>query len=275
MLHAVRTRKKGVPRCMGRLDAPARHAILEWPVASLTPSSGCTAIIPGMAGFIDIRMPLRICAQFSGGPSFATSLARARSGYAKANIDRPDAIWKYEASNFLKDDDLRILMLAFMLALQGQGNTCRFRDMGHYWTGCQHYGGRGDIVPLLPANVVAFATQTGAASTFQLYVPYPVANIITTQRKITKPAKISDDNPGYTGPRFWVNDVLVDPAHWALNYSTGLVTFDFIPAPAATIKWAGLFDVHARMQDDDTVLALADTPEAADHKIKVIEEQAA
>lgn len=226
--------------------------------------------------FQDIRMPQRICEQFQGGPTFATSIARARSGYVSANVDRPDPIFVYEADAFLKDFGLRNQLMAFYLALRGQGFTFRFRDMMHYWTGCQVYGGIGDITPEAPANVQQFATGTGTAFAFQLYVPYTFGSI-TTMRKITKPCKwgaadTAGDNPGYTGPRFWVNNVLVSSANWSLNTATGVVTFASAPANGASIKWAGLFDVHARWQDDSIVMQLLESPEAASMKLKVVEE---
>lgn len=226
--------------------------------------------------FRDIRMPQRICEQFQGGPTFATSLWRARSGYAAANVDRPDPIFEYEAGTFLKDFTVRNQLMAFYLALRGMGYTFRFRDMMHYWTGCSVYGGIGDISPLAPASIEAFAEGDGTTEQFQLYVPYTFGNI-TTMRKITKPCKYgagdtAGDNPGYTGPRFWVNNVAVSSVNWSLDVSTGIVTFATAPADGHSIKWAGLFDVHARWQDDSLVMALLESPESANLKLRVIEE---
>lgn len=229
----------------------------------------------GMA-FQDIRMPQRICEQFQGGPTFATSIARARSGYAQANVDRPDPIFVYEASAFMKDFNLRNQLMAFYLALKGQGYSFRFRDILHYWTGCAVYGGTGDITPLSVGNITAFATGNGTQDAFQLYVPYTFGSI-TTMRKITKPCKwgVADtagDNPGYTGPRFWVNGVSVSSSDWSLDTSTGIVTFENVPGNGHSIKWAGLFDVHARWQEDAIVMALLESPEAANMRLRVIEE---
>ena len=225
-------------------------------------------------------MPQRICEQFSGGPTFATSLMRARSGYVQANVDRPDPIFVYEASAFLKDFSMRNELTAFYLALEGMGNTFRFRDMGHYWTGCSVYPGTGDITPSDPATLTSIGTGTGSDFTFQVYVPY-VFGAITTLRKITKPAKIdATDNPGYTGPRFWVETgngtnvwTLITPGSgWVFDYATGIVTFTVAPLSGARVKWAGLFDVHGRWQDDNLVITLLESPEPGQMKIRVVEE---
>jgi uncharacterized protein (TIGR02217 family) len=224
--------------------------------------------------FQDIRMPKRICEQFEGGPTFATSLSRARSGYVTGNVDRPDPIWVYEAGAFLKDFATRNTLMAFFLALKGMGHTFRFRDMGHYWTGCAVYGGTGDITPLAASAIQSIGTGNGAQTAFQLYVPFTFG-AITTLRKITKPCKYggadtAGDNPGYIGPRFYVNNVL--NTSWTLDTSTGIVTFAVAPPNGHTIKWAGLFDVHTRWQDDSIVMSLLESPEAANMKLRVIEE---
>ena len=227
--------------------------------------------------FRDMRLPQRICDQFKGGPTFATSMARSRAGYVQANVDRPDVIFKYEANLFLKDDDLRLQLLAFYLNLFGMGYTFRFRDMGHYWTGCQAYGGMGDIVPLAPASVTAFATGDGAEEAYQLQVPYAIAGY-TFMRQITKPAKwgVDDtegDNPGYLGPRVWVNNVLkTEGADYDIDYSTGVVTFAVAPTNGHSIKWAGLFDVMVRWEDDTMLQQLLESPGMANVQLRVIEE---
>lgn len=227
--------------------------------------------------FQDIRMPQRICEAFQGGPTFATSIARARSGYAQANVDRPDPIFVYEASAFLKDFTLRHQLMAFYLALRGMGYTFRFRDMLHYWTGCDVYGGTGDITPLAPAGIEAFATGDGTTTQFQLRVPYTFGSI-TTWRKITKPCKwgaadTAGDNPGYTGPRVWLGTTLQTyTSQYTLDTSTGVVTFRSAPSNGTPIRAALLFDVHARWQDDSMVMALLESPEAANMKLRVIEE---
>lgn len=222
-------------------------------------------------------MPQRICEQFQGGPTFATSLTRARSGYTAANVDRPDPMFVYEANAFLKDFELRNQLMSFYMALKGQGYTFRFRDIMHYWTGCQVYTS-GDIVPLSASAITSFGTGDGTTTAFQLYVAY-VFGSITTQRKITKPCKwgVADtagDNPGYTGPRFYVNNSLVNANDWTLNTSTGVVTFDSPPANGHSIKWAGLFDVHARWQEDAIVMDLLESPESANMRLRIIEELA-
>ena len=231
--------------------------------------------------FQDIRMPQRICEQFSGGPTFATSLVRSRAGYVSANVDRPDPVFQYEASAFLKDTDMRISLMAFYMALKGMGYTFRFRDMAHYWTGCVAYPGSGAITALATCNIQVFATGDGVNAAFQLTVPYVFGSIVTL-RKITKPcnwgsADTNGDNPGYTGPTFWVEtgngtNVFNVAAGWTLDTSTGILTLASIPANGARIKWAGLFDVHARWQDDAQVLALLESPESATMKLRITEE---
>lgn len=227
--------------------------------------------------FIDIRLPNRICEQFSGTPTFATSMSRSRSGFSKANVDRPDVIFTYEASNFLKNFELRLMLMSFFMALKGMGHTFRFRDLGHYWTGCAKYGGLGDIAPIAAADMPVMATGDGAATHFQMYVPYAFGAFVTL-RKITKPAKIdATDNPGYTGPRFYVESAASSgvwnlAAGWTLDYATGIVNLATPPANGATIKAAFLFDVHARWMDDKATIALIDSPEPGQVSIQITEE---
>lgn len=226
--------------------------------------------------FQDIRMPKRICDQFQGGPTFATSIARARSGYAQANVDRPDPIFVYEANAFLKDFSTRYELMAFYMALRGMGYTFRFRPMDHYWTGCDVYGGIGDITPLAPASIPQFATGDGAEVDFQVRIPYTFGSI-TTWSTITKPCKwgagdTMNDNPGYTGPRFWFGTTPLDPNDFSLNTTTGIVTFDTAPGNGVAVRTAMLFDRHVRWEDDAQVIALLESPEAANMKIRVIEE---
>jgi uncharacterized protein (TIGR02217 family) len=220
-------------------------------------------------GFIDIRMPERICKEFSGGPTYANTIVRARGGYRQANVDRPDVLFKFEAGAFLKDSNLRLQLMAFFMALRGDAHTFRFRDIGHYWTGCQ-LPGVGDITPLAPAAIEPFATGDGVTVAFQLRVPYTFGSF-TTWRTITKPCKVNDDNPGYTGPRFWWGTT-PKTSGFTLDYDTGIVTFSTAPANGTAIRWAGLFDVHASFMDGELVLALLESPEAAEMKIRVMEE---
>lgn len=215
--------------------------------------------------FKDMRMPDRICEQFSGGPTFLTTIARARAGYVWTNVNRDDAIWQYESSNVLHDDGLREALIAFFLVLRGMANTFRFRDHIRYWHGMSWSG--STLAFDAAADVPVFATGDGTTTAFQLYIPYTAGGEVYL-RKITKPGKIET---GYTGPRIYFGNVQQNSG-WTLNYSTGIVTFNTPPPNGTAIKWAGLFDIHARFASDDLVLELNEGPESADTKLEIVEE---
>lgn len=229
--------------------------------------------------FRDIRLPTRICEEFQGGPGFATAFARARSGYTTANIDRPDPIWEYEADAVATNTDKRMQLMGFFLVNYGMAYSFRFRDLQHYWTGCQSYAGIGDIIPLAPTDIPEFATGDGTTTQFQLAVPFSFGPY-TLAHKITKPAKYGAadtmlDNPGYTGPRVWdETDLLTEGVDYTIDYSTGIVTFSAAPADTHKLRWAGLFDIHCRWKED-SINSILESSEAASMKLQLIEELAA
>lgn len=223
--------------------------------------------------FKDIKLPYRICEEFSGAPVFNTDIVRSRANYVQANVTNDDAVWKWTSSNFLANDAKRLALIGFVLALRGMGHTFRFRDMLHYWHGMEWQGAQPVYLPV--ASVYPFATGDGVKTAFQLTIPYVVTDTEIYYRKITKPGKpepVGPDNVfAYEGPRIYIGTTL-QTSGVTVNYSTGIITFASAPPNGAAIRFAGFFDCHARFSEDAPEISLGDGPEVASVTFEIMEE---
>lgn len=201
--------------------------------------------------FIDIRMPERLINDVQGGPEFDNTVSRTPAGFEQINKNRMDAIWRWQIGNFLKDQDQRLQMLAFHLAVAGNADSFRFRDPLHWFHNQTVVD--GVLTDLAPANMVAFETGDGVTTVFQLQVPFPYTGATTYYAIITKP--VVGKFKLYKG-----TTLQATPADYTMNYTTGAITMTSPVANGTVLRWAGEFDRQARFVDQHLKLASSDSP---------------
>jgi uncharacterized protein (TIGR02217 family) len=191
-----------------------------------------------MSGFHEVQFPSAIGYGSTGGPGFATTVVESASGFEQRNIEWQQARARYDVGTGLKSEDDLASLIAFFRARMGRAYGFRFKDWSDFKS-CDP-----DATPAATDQAIG----TGDASTlsFALRKTYQSGSE-TFMRPVTKPVDVSvrvalDGVEQMTG--------------WAVDSTTGLVTFDVAPADGAVITAGFEFDVPVRFEDDLLTLSL-------------------
>lgn len=189
-----------------------------------------------MAPFDDVRFPLELGMEASGGPQFHTQVALMASGHEQRNIQWAEARLQYDAGLGVRSEaDLRTL-LAFFRARRGQAQGFRFRDPLDFRS-CDD----GDV----SAQDQLLGVGDGIESGFQLVKRYGGADA-DGARRITRPVAAS----------VRVSVAGVERADWTLEPG-GTVRLAVAPAAGAEVRAGFEFDVPVRFATDRLDISLS------------------
>ena len=194
-----------------------------------------------MAGFHEVRFPLRVALGTSGGPVRRTDIVSLSNGRENRNRRWHDARRRYDAGSGVRSVEDLYAVLAFFEARAGQFYGFRFHDPVDHKS-CAPTGA-------VAASDQVIGTGNGVTAAFQLVKRYADAGGETV-RPIEKPVAgtvvVS------------VNGGTVPGADYTVNHATGVVTFKPEKIPASgTIRAGYEFDVPVRFDTDRIDIDLA------------------
>lgn len=194
-----------------------------------------------MAGFHDVRFPLRVALGTSGGPVRRTDIVSLSNGRENRNRRWQDARRRYDAGSGVRSVDDLYAVLNFFEARAGQFNGFRFRDPVDHKS-CAP----GATVS---ASDQLLGTADGTTVIFRLVKRYADAGGETV-RPIEKPV-VGTVVVSVAG-------AVVPTGDYVVNHAAGLVTFKPDKIPAAGAVRAGFeFDVPVRFDTDRIDIDLA------------------
>lgn len=194
-----------------------------------------------MAGFHEVRFPLRVALGTSGGPVRRTDIVSLSNGRENRNRRWQDARRRYDAGSGVRSVEDLYAVLAFFEARAGQFYGFRFHDPVDHKS-CAPGGTPS-------ASDQQIGTGDGVTAAFQLVKRYADAGGETV-RPIDKPAAgtVVVSVAGSIRP---AGDYIV-------NSETGVVTFKPGKIPASGVIRAGYeFDVPVRFDTDRIDIDLA------------------
>lgn len=162
----------------------------------------------------------------TGGPGFKTEVFTSASGFEQRNMLWSTARCEYNVATGIREKADMDELLAFFYLVRGRAVGFRFRDHGDFELVNEQIGTGNSVQTQFPL-IKTYSAAAGANA----YV-----------RQITKPVAGSLS--------LTVNAVpLVENADFAVDYTTGIVTF--VTAPAAQpIRVSCIFDVPCRFDTD-------------------------
>ncbi|MDP3410229.1 DUF2460 domain-containing protein [Bosea sp. (in: a-proteobacteria)] len=188
-----------------------------------------------MPDFHEIRFPTDVARGARGGPERLTQIVTLASGREVRNSRWAHSRRRYDAGVGIRTLDALSAVVAFFEERRGRLYGFRWRDRldGKSCSPSQTHA----------ATDQAIGTGDGVTASFQLCKHYGTG-IATCRREITKPV------PGEV--LIAVDGVPTDPAHWACDATTGLVTFapGHVPGPGEVVSAGFLFDVPVRFDID-------------------------
>jgi uncharacterized protein (TIGR02217 family) len=195
-----------------------------------------------MSGFHEVRFPLRVALGASGGPVRRTEIVNLSNGREQRNQRWRDSRRSYDAGSGIRSLSDLYAVLEFFEARRGQLYGFRFRDPID-WASCAPGG------TISPQDQV-IGTGDGATAVFALVKAYQDAGG-SWARRITKPVAGT--------VMVALDGVLVPETGYAVDLSTGMVTFAAGHAPVAgALVQAGYeFDVPVRFDIDRIDVNLA------------------
>lgn len=206
-------------------------------------------------GFHEVRFPPRLSLGSAGGPERRTEIVTLASGFEERNTPWAQSRRRYDAGVGLSNLDDIAELIAFFEARQGQLHGFRWKDWADWRSGPP---GR---VPEPGDQVIG--TGDGATTVFALVKTYRSGGHEAV-RRITKPVAGSvtvalHDMVQREGP-----DFAVDP-------TTGIVTFAVAPPPGTVVTAGFDFDVPVRFDTDRIEISVASFRAGEVPRVPVVE----
>ena len=173
--------------------------------------------------FHEVRFPIDISFGSSGGPEYSTEIVATQSGYEYRNSNWSQARAKYNVAHGVRNKAQLDELIAFFRARKGKAHGFRFKDWADYAAASESIGTGDEIA-------VAFQLSKTYSSGSQL-----------ESRDITKPVDGS--------VKVYVDGV-EQTTGFAVDYTTGIVTFDTAPTDGTAITADFEFDVPVRFDTD-------------------------
>jgi len=194
-----------------------------------------------MSSFHEVRFPMRLALATSGGPYRRTDIVSLSNGRESRNNRWRESRRRYDAGSGLRSVADLYDLLAFFEARSGQLYGFRFPDPVD-GKSC----GPGEAVSAADQRI---GTGDGETRHFQLKKTYQDAGGESV-RVIAKPVAGS--------VRVQVGGVAVDPGDFAVDATTGLVTFAAAATPGngAIVRAGFAFDVPVRFDIDRIEIGL-------------------
>jgi len=197
-------------------------------------------------GFHDVRFPTTLSFGSAGGPERRTEVVTLANGHEERNTPWAHSRRRYDAGLGVRSLDDVAVLIAFFEARRGRLNGFRWKDWTDFKSGLPSAG----ITPL--DQVIG--TGDGVARSFQLRKRY-VSAAQSYDRPIAKPVV------GTVAVA--IDSLTQDPAGYAVDDATGMVSFDVAPGVGATVTAGFEFDVPVRF-DTDRIMVSAASFEAGD-----------
>lgn len=180
-------------------------------------------------GFMDaVTFPEHISRGSVGGPDWPAEIVTLGSGREERNTPLSSPLRTYDARYGVRRPNEAYEILQLYMVAMGRLRGFRFKDWTDY---------RSSPPATAPAATdQALGTGDAADVTFQLTKAYTIESLTFT-RTITRPR---------VGILVAVDGAPLAEADYAVNLTTGVVTFDAAPAIGAVLTWGGEFDVPVR-----------------------------
>lgn len=175
--------------------------------------------------FHEVRFPLGILYESSGGPEHSTSIVEGPTGGSERISRWPNAKRSY-AIRIQKTWDAMAQATDFYVARRGPAIGFRWKDDMDFTTASNHRD-----APTMTDVVIGVAT--GSSGTFQLKTQYPdgLGGFVT--RSLQKPVAgtaIVSKTTGAGAPVQVTSNIAIDPTTGLVNISAGLTAGDIIKA---------------------------------------------
>ena len=181
--------------------------------------------------FHEVRFPDAISRGARGGPERRTQVVELASGDEERNASWANSRRRYDVAYGIRRADDLAAVVAFFEARNGRLHGFRFKDWADYKSG-------------LPSGTPSPTDQTlgigDGTTTFQLVKRY-ISGSQTWTRVITKPV---------SGTVRIALDGAEQVSGWAIDTTTGVVSFDAAPASGVAITAGFEFDVPVRFDSD-------------------------
>ena len=185
-----------------------------------------------MPAFHEVQFPPKIAYGASGGAEFNTSISTTFGGFEQRNVNWQKSRGRWDVSTGIKIKTDMDTVIAFFRARFGKAYGFRFKD----WS---DYQGVGQVI----------GTGNGTLTAFQLIKTY-VSGSNSYVREIKKPVSGT--------VKIYLNAVL-QSSGFAIDLTTGIVTFTTAPGNTVVVSADYEFDVPVRF-DTDALAVRADAP---------------
>lgn len=202
-----------------------------------------------MPGFHEVRLPEDVERGAQGGPGFKTTVLPLASGHEKRNQDWTNSKGSWDISYGIQDKADFTRVLRFFMARRGRAYGFRFKDWSDYEVVRQQFG-----------------VADGVEVEFQLTKTY-TDTVNPYVRPISKPVLAGEDYP----VRVWRNNVLLAGADYAIDTTTGLITFDTPGTLGHVLEWEGEFDVPVRFDRDTFDITLQHVDAGSIPTLQIVE----
>ena len=182
--------------------------------------------------FHEVRFPDNIGRGARGGPERRTQIVELASGDEERNASWANSRRRYDVAYGIRRADDLAAVVAFFEARNGRLHGFRFKDWADYKSGLpsQAPGPQDQVI----------GEGDGATTGFQLVKRY-ASGSQTWTRAITKPV---------AGTVRIALDGAEQASGWAIDTTTGVVSFDAAPASGVAITAGFEFDVPVRFDTD-------------------------
>ena len=183
--------------------------------------------------FDEVQLPLKVAYGSSGGPQFLTEVVTVHSGHERRNQCWSQARRRFAARTGVVTAADGHVLTSFFLARAGRARGFRLKDWCDF-TSAQD----GVSAPSWDDQIIG--EGDGVTLQFQLVKEYGSAGVVH-QRAIRKPVSGT--------VRVGVDD-LEYQSEWAVETTTGIISFTQAPSVGAVIKAGFAFDVPVRFDTD-------------------------
>jgi len=182
--------------------------------------------------FHEVRFPDNIGRGARGGPERRTQIVELASGDEERNASWANSRRRYDVAYGIRRADDLAAVVAFFEARNGRLHGFRFKDWADYKSGLpsQAPGPQDQVI----------GEGDGATTGFQLVKRY-ASGSQTWTRAITKPV---------AGTVRIALDGAEQASGWAIDTTTGVVSFDTAPASGVAVTAGFEFDVPVRFDTD-------------------------
>ena len=182
--------------------------------------------------FHEVRFPDNISRGARGGPERRTQIVELASGDEERNASWANSRRRYDVAYGIRRADDLASVVAFFEARNGRLHGFRYKDWADYKSGLPSQE--------ITATDQQIGTGTGSLKIFQLAKRY-VSSAQSWTRTIAKPV---------AGTVRIALGMVEQMSGWAVDTSTGVVTFTSAPANGVIIRAGFEFDVPVRFDTD-------------------------